>query len=156
MMRSSMVLCHKGGEKSQISQCFLNELVSFVMLAAMKCMISCQDLTFLKGMKRLSHLLECEPCVVGSNLVFQNGSWAPCYLYSLNKRAFFKLWEARYILCFFSIQNNLLLTTITLLPNIQVSKLSVKKGEYLLGFCKSGRFKDTVSWCACIIWRQGC
>lgn len=109
------------------------------MLAAMKCMISCQDLTFLKGMKGLSHLLECEPGVVGSNLVFQNGSWAPCYLYSLNKRAFFKLWEARCILCFFSIQNNLLLTTITLLPNIQVSKLSVKKGGYLLGFCKRGR-----------------
>lgn len=34
--------------------------------------------------------------------------------------------------------------TITLLPNIQVSKLSVKKGKYLLGFCKSGRFKDTI------------
>lgn len=67
-------MSQKGGEKSQISQCFLNELVSFVMLAAMKCMISCQDLTFLKGMKGLSHLLECEPGVVGSNLVFQNGS----------------------------------------------------------------------------------
>lgn len=32
----------------------------------------------------------------------------------------------------------MLLTTLVLLHNIQISKLSVKKGNYLLDFCKGG------------------
>lgn len=38
----------------------------------------------------------------------------------------------------YSALSNLLLTTLVLLHNIQISKLSVKKGNYLLDFCKGG------------------